>query len=804
MSTLELLTAALSVRSDESLAALLRARSDLLNPPATDFAALAARSSSRASLSQALELLNAPELQTLTTLVVLEGADLPGLGSALGGATPAQLEPLLERLSFLGLVVLAEPVLPKNDAVAKRFLPLTSLREVLGAHPAGLGRSYRELAAIFPGVHVPALLQSETPNISELIKTLPEGAAAILSALTTHPLGVVGRHQGGPVDWLLSQGLLVALDETHVELPRELSLALKGGHVYKELQVKPPRIEYEESRADPLLSAESAGSVATLLRDNASVEAISACVRTMTSLLAAVRRTPLPTLRTGGVGVRPVRSLAKELDLEVSQLNFFLELAALAHLLVLDPDTSLWRASLANPAKGSAESPLGVADWASLDRAQQWLWLVAAWRDANRLPALVGTGSPEVTVLGAGTFRPEASAARISTLDLLDTIAESPEFEPSLPLTQSMILEYCAWYHPRLARRLPTILDGFLHEAQLLGLTGAGAFTMVGSMVARGDWAGALVTVAAILPAPVTELFLQGDLSAISPGYLEPALAAELTLISDPEGKGAAGIYRFSEASIGRALDAGRTAEDLLEFLTEHSAAALPQSLEYLIKDTASRHGRLTLGAAGTFLQASTAELQLEFLASDVASDLGFVALSPTVAATSSAPNVVSRALSKAQVHFATAKGQFSLVSGRTPRRTSPSDQASSEQQPPAALATLWVSDGEKASDDVVLQEGGTPEDPVMNHVRMLRTAPVASAGAGELRSAQALETLRQAMRTGTRVWLRTAGSDGTPVRVRVAPLELGSGRLRVRADDGVERTQSIHRIIDVELVEEQ
>ncbi|MGA7204410.1 MAG: hypothetical protein WBX27_07255, partial [Specibacter sp.] len=164
MSTLKQLTADLASRDDAELLTLLQLRPELMEPPAADFAALAARATSRAGLARALDRLNQPQLQLLTALAVIAEPDtgvadaLPGataemLAAAADGATAGQAATLAAQLYRLALVVPATVAVNAgpDDAGYPRFLPVTNVREMLGAHPAGLGRSYRELAAALPG-----------------------------------------------------------------------------------------------------------------------------------------------------------------------------------------------------------------------------------------------------------------------------------------------------------------------------------------------------------------------------------------------------------------------------------------------------------------------------------------------------------------------------------------------------------------------------------------------------------------------------------------------------------------------------
>ncbi|NUL05885.1 DNA-binding protein, partial [Streptomyces lunaelactis] len=64
------LAEALRARGDEELAALLRARPDLLNPVPNDLSQLAARAGTRASVVRALERLDRFTLQTAEALAV--------------------------------------------------------------------------------------------------------------------------------------------------------------------------------------------------------------------------------------------------------------------------------------------------------------------------------------------------------------------------------------------------------------------------------------------------------------------------------------------------------------------------------------------------------------------------------------------------------------------------------------------------------------------------------------------------------------------------------------------------------------
>src|SRR5262249_43132966 len=117
------------------------------------------------------------------------------------------------------------------------------------------------------------------------------------------------------------------------------------------------------------------------------------------------------------------------------------------------------------------------------------------------------------------------------------------------------------------------------------------------------------------MPTPVDHVLVQADLTVVAPGPLEPDLAASLSETADIESAGSATVYRVTEASVRRALDAGRTGTELHELFTTRSRTPVPQALRYLIDDVARKHGRLRGGAATSFLRCDDPALVAEIAA---------------------------------------------------------------------------------------------------------------------------------------------------------------------------------------------
>src|SRR5262249_39381324 len=142
------------------------------------------------------------------------------------------------------------------------------------------------------------------------------------------------------------------------------------------------------------------------------------------------------------------------------------------------------------------------------------------------------------------------------------------------------------WYAPlptSMVTDVDQVVAALWHEARLLGVAGLGALSDLGrAMLAGTD--GVAAVACRLLPAPVGHAVVRADLTAVVTGSPAPDLGARLDGCADRESRGAASTWRFSPASIRRALDGGMPAEALLADLRAAAiGAALPQPLEYLV-----------------------------------------------------------------------------------------------------------------------------------------------------------------------------------------------------------------------------
>lgn len=763
-------TGYLRSRGDDALVDLLRRRPDLATPSPATLTSLAARATNRTGLDRALAQVDAQVVQVVESVVALGRASRAEVARAVGADTPQDAAAVARALDDAVALAL---LWPEDDTAQADLRPVPGLPEVLGPFPAGLVPLDDEQGR-----------RAEPLPLDERLADAPAGARPVLDALTWGPpVGVApaaGSAAGTAVTWLLGHGLLERVDARHVVLPRDVALALRSGRTHREPAREPEPGGAGRARGSELVAAEQAS-------------AADRAVRLVAHLVRLWGTSPPSVLRAGGLGVRDLRRTAGLLEVDEDEAAFVVELAGAAGLVADDGE------------EAPAFVPTVAADeWGAAPLPERWARLVATWLGTTRTPWLVGGRDERGTVLAAldpELHRPWAPRLRRSVLDVL---ASAPE---GVAPTAEQVLDALRWRSPRSVPPASAVAAVLL-EAARLGVTGAGALSPAGRALLHGDTATAEQDAAraleAALPAPVDEILLQGDLTGIVPGRPTPALEDLLDRAAVVESRGGALTVRFTPTSVRAALDAGTTADGLLDALAVHARGGVPQPLEYLVRDAARRHGRLRAGVASSYVRADDPALLAGLVDDPRLSRLGLVQLAPTVLA-AQAPTAelldALRAHGLAPVaespdgRVVHAEPTVRRVRGRAADRARRRVLDGAPAAAPDPTDRLRVLVARLRSADADASAPG--EDPVdRGSAPATGTGP--SAG-GTAEPAEALVLLREAAADRTPVWVELVGSHGVPQRRLLRPVRVEAGRLRaVDPEREAELTVAVHRIASV------
>ena len=819
----------LTALPDREVAALLVARPDLASPPSSSFLALATRAGTQGSVEQALAGLDASTLAVAEAVVALslldESGEAEGIGSteaaqdgraggAVGtGGEPADDGPVgdpadnPDNADLAGLIAArlpleTEQVTEALDRLSRLALviegrPVAALEAAFGPHPFGLG----------PWAAEPLSAEQLPPTLEELGEDVASGAGEpivptasveMLQALTWGPPAGTLR-SGGKVPgaaplierrWLERSS--DARGRTRFILPRQVALALRGGHLTRETLTAPEASELETVGGDVVASESSFHAEET--------------VRLVGALLEEWGREGGTIRRTGGVSVRALTRTADALDLEADAAARIIETAAGAGLLGLDDDGAIWVPSILS------------SGWLADSLPQRWAPLALAWAGSARTPWLTGTRDDDGSlraVLGPDLEAGWAVRLRARVLALLGDLPQGASVTPAF------VRAALTWQSPR--RTVPGgAISAVLAEAEALGITGGGALTEAGRILSRraaasldeqdagrsggvgsaerGDGdahaevlsddetlAALEAALAADLPAAVETILVQSDLTAIVPGRPAPELAALLERTSVVESRGGALTVRFTPESVRGALDVGYRAEEITQAIGRYSPTPLPDSLSVLIQDAARHHGAVRVRAVSALLRIGDEATAAGLLAEPRLKDLGLDEVAPGILVATASAGQVLRELRATGLAPVTEDASGHMVAGpaaaqrgrRAPEPSRPGSEHSVRRRRPGRreLAAL---------------------------VGRLRVGQEALQAAGEAAMAtdpvHALAVLRQAQSSRSRLRLTLAGPDGAVQERQVRVMAVEPGRVRLR--DVVRETEltvAVHRIVSVE-----
>jgi hypothetical protein len=751
------LTEWLRARSDAQLVELLRLRPDLALPAPADLPTLASRLSVRTSVQRAVDALNGFVLRVLEAVVLSADGDTAVLADAaalLPDVGPDDLDAAVDVLLDRALVW-GEP---------DRLHLVASVRESLGSYPAGLGRPAAQLLRQVPDVQLAPVLRTlglpptgqpgagsriaelltDAERLRDLLADIAPAERDVLDRLAAGPpVGTLRPVRPGseppPAYALLLRGLLVPIDAQTVELPREVGLALRTsplGHV----DAHPPDVAVVHREPAEL--------------DRLGTTAVLEFLRLVESLADLWTAQPPAQLRSGGVGVRDLRRTARELGVDEGTAALVAEVSAAAGLL--------------NATHGIEPVYLPTSEfdvWRRRDSAPRWADLVMAWIGMTRQPSLVnqrGERDRLITVLGPDAERGTIPALRSQIFALL-----SPLVPGSAPADREQVLARLSWQAPRRAGTHRPLAAAVLAEADRIGLTAAGGLTGYSRTLLAGTRAVAEQVLSNALPRPVDSFLVQPDLTVVVPGPPAPDLAVELALVADLESSGGASVYRITERSIRRALDAGRSGRAIAAMISQRSRTPVPQSLSYLIDDLARRHGTLRSGAASSYLRCEDEALLARVLADRDVAALQLRRIAPTVVISAlPVPRVLDLLREAGYAPAAESPDGEVIALGADPARA--------PSRPPARAVRART---EQPSGHLTELVKRVRSGDALTEISR-RVPPIAQQVPG-VTSAATMELLREAIRSERQVLVGVAEADGTASRHTMLPISMAGGFVR-------------------------
>ncbi|MGP3634819.1 helicase C-terminal domain-containing protein [Streptomyces sp. 24-1644] len=631
------LTAWLHGLDGPRLARVLATRKDTASPPEPrSVGELADRLQRPASVALALPLLTLPDLQVAEAVAALGAPasreDLAKLLGATAGEAGRALDAVLEALAGHALVW------PDHSGRLHIAAPLRQAWEA----PLGLDAPLAELLADMTsdelrgmlaalGVRPPATKQqrmaalvahhSDPEGIASVVAKAPAAARKLLERRaksgTRQPGSIMfpapGADTGPGERWALDRGLLIRERRWFgpARMPVEVALALRGPAWHAPFEPGPPAVELV--------------SVTTAEVDREAAATATAFAAHAASVLSACSTAPPARLKSGGVGARELARIGKAAQADDAVVRITLEAAYAAGLLARD---------------GNRVAPTKAYDaWAAQEPPERFAALLQAWWNLPLTPSRARDEDDKA--LPAVSGAPPCGGCSQTRHGLLAAAAHLPPGQGARATSDLGLL--VAWHRP-LADPTPqgdTPLAGptpqgetpfatAIREAELLGVLARGALSPLGTALRAGT-DGLAAECRRLLPTATGTARIGVDLTAVVAGTPTARLDALLDSAADRETRGTASVWRFSAGSIRRALDSGRTSDEIKAELSAIAAGPLPQSLAYLIADTARSHGRVRIAPAACVIHGEEPSLLAELAVHRKLAELGLRRLAPTV-----------------------------------------------------------------------------------------------------------------------------------------------------------------------------
>jgi len=289
--------------------------------------------------------------------------------------------------------------------------------------------------------------------------------------------------------------------------------------------------------------------------DSIAAENAFATTNEVTELLNQLRSNPVRDLARGGISLPDSKRLATSMAVPFEKIAGLVDIAE--------------RAGLVAATNAQWMPTADASEWMSRGAAERWVHLAEAWHH----------GVPD----------------NIRTI-LADRVQS---------FWGSGVEDYVRWLFPAGVDAMLERLRRYARDAQLLGVTAEQLPSSAGIALLTRTPAEAAAVMAELFPREVHQVYIQPDLTVISPGPLAPQLDARLRVIADVETRALASTYRISRSSLHHAMTLGETLDGMRTFLAEISLTGVPQPVEYLLSEAADRHGLVRVGphnASGSYV----------------------------------------------------------------------------------------------------------------------------------------------------------------------------------------------------------
>ena len=450
--------------------------------------------------------------------------------------------------------------------------------------------------------------------------------------------------------------------------------------------------------------------------DTVSAERAFGTTTAIVELVAELQHESARELARGGIALPDSKRLAASMGVDIDEVVVLLEIASRAGLAALEGGR--WLPTAAS------------APWLLDSSGDRWATLASAWLE--RLPSDIRS------ILGR--------SAHATWGERLD--------------------DYASWLYPAGGQWMRERVLVYTRDAELLGITAHNEPSTPGVALLADGPKAASATMAALFPPEVDKVYLQPDLSVVSPGPLEPALDSRLRGMADVEARAIASTYRISTASLYRAMATGETEAAIRAFLTGISLTGIPQPLSYHIAEAAQRYGLVRVGAVDgerAYVRSSDDTMLRTLLVDHGISALGL---------TRAGDRLLSR-FDRDLVFWTLAEARYPVA-------------AENSQREVVVLTRKHAARATAAS-----------TDSTASLIERLRLG--SSSDSDETDKAWLSRQLDVAIRNKAGLTVTVRMPDGTDVDYQLEPASVGGGRLRARdRKSDIERTLPLSSIVSV------